>query len=181
MDFTEKTKNLLVKFWQKSWQNKLVIIVIGLFILFTISRVLSPQGQMPISSPTLKPTVTPTPVSSLTPKKISYEPTKLYYTGDEKWQSVIITPGATKDEVLLLAKELHKNNPDIHYNIFDDNKELQAYIKWETSQNDPAVYYPEAWDKQHYIGMINQMLTTEGMKWQFTSDSEKYLGIVNLE
>lgn len=172
--------------WKKKWNIKLRVVLISVFWLFIlIIGISSNQSNYEPSKISIKqvdnPTQQPTPTPSPQIKHLSHQDTPVYMIRAEKWQSVVITPGATKDEVLLLAKELHKNNPDIHYNIFDDNKELQAYIKWEISQNDSAVYYPEDWDTQHYVGMINLMLTTKGMRWQFTSDSEKYLGTVSLE
>lgn len=45
MDFTKETKNPLVKFWQKSWWSKLIVIFVGLSIFFTIISIISPQGQ----------------------------------------------------------------------------------------------------------------------------------------
>lgn len=91
MDFTEETKNPLVKFWQKSRQNKLIIIAIGLFIFFTII-LFSLPGQKsfeegyrkalkttsnPSSSPTTSsPTPSPTPTGKGAAKQISACPTK---------------------------------------------------------------------------------------------------------
>lgn len=95
-----------------------------------------------------------------TPRKFVYELEKPYFVDDEKWQTIIVPNDSTIEELTNLAKDIHKNNPEVYYNIFDNKDEFIAYQKWAISKNDQSVYFPDKWVKEHSIGMINKMLTT---------------------
>jgi len=129
--------------------------------------------------------VEPSPISSPAPerKEISYKIADTWTSnfGQETWKALIVPEDITINELLDLVKKIHQQDPGSYYEIFDNTEELPAYIKWSESDNDPEVYFPEDWDMDHHVGMINQMLTREGMKWQFTSDKEKFLGSFDLD
>jgi len=165
----------------------------------SITVAISSNIPSPLISPSPKITLNPSPSPSPTflpnpspiqkesplpsPRKINYKIAAVWtvHSGEETWKALIVPEDATRDELLDLVKTVHQKDPESYYEVFDNTEELTAYIAWSKSENDPKVYFPEEWDMKHQVGMINQMLTENGMKWQFTSDKEKYLGTIDLE
>lgn len=158
-----------------------IVLVIAFAVIGGLSNVqksisgASEDGNKTVSEASPSPQSLPSP----TPKELSYEALGSYKVGTETWGSIVISSDATKEEVIKLAKELHEKNPNTHFDIFDDKTELKAIEKWHIFGD--KVYYPEDWYFKHEVGMVNEMLTKEGLKWQFYSDSSKYLSSENLD
>lgn len=134
----------------------------------------SPTTPTQTSAQTKTPTPTLTKTPTPTPRKLSYEVTDPYWVGKERWKTIIVPRDTNLEELIDLAEEAHQKEPDTFFNIFDDKKELAAYKKWDISQNDPEVYFPEEWVKEHSVGLINKMLTTEGLKWQLYPEPSSF-------
>lgn len=175
----------------KEWvyKNKIILSIIGFIVFLVIIAPFVPKDKTSgenksgnsmvesiskTSTPSKSPVITKKPTS--TPRKITFELMKPYLDGDEKWQTIIVPIDSTIEELTNLAKDIHKNNPEIYYNIFDNKDEVLAYQKWAISRNDPSVYFPEKWVNEHSVGFINKMLTTRGLIWQLYPTPSDFWG-----
>ncbi len=76
----------------------------------------------------------------------------------EKWKIIVISKKLSNSEIITLAKKLHEKNPNIHYEMFDDDKEIDVYIAYRKHPNNRSYKYPYLWVQKHDKGMINKML-----------------------
>lgn len=85
---------------------------------------------------------------------------------------MIVVKGRLGDQELIeLAKQLHRTYRDDSMQIFDDASGIKAYENWTKNYPSSAYPYPEKWLKKHHLGMINKMLARGGAKWQLFGGS----------
>jgi len=114
----------------------------------------------------------PSQQAQLEAEAIPYRVAATYQHTGREWKAVVVAPGSTDTELVVLAKQLHADFPETSFYIFDDDSGVQAYVDASVNYPSPDFPYPEEWTRQHEIGMINRMATghaSEGtfrMKWQ---------------
>jgi hypothetical protein len=89
------------------------------------------------------------------------------------WKVIQIPPNTKREDLIKLAKHLYKMNPVVSYDLYDDDKQIKAFLDFEKYNDipmryprDPKYPFPEKWSTKHNIAMINKILTKGGAKWQ---------------
>ncbi|MCA1602187.1 MAG: hypothetical protein LC776_11280, partial [Acidobacteria bacterium] len=74
------------------------------------------------------------------------------------------SPHITGSQLIALAKHLYGKHPRQRFNIFDDDKEFQAFVDWSLHFYKPdhdRYPWPQVWLQQHHLAMINRMSPAE--------------------
>ncbi len=131
-------------------------------------------------------------------KTIAFKELTSYEKSGSTWRNIVISPEASQEDLVMLAKELHTKDPQSYFHIFDDDAEFQEYMDWDINygkvkdkdgkvkqidqclniaycrtliqQGKYAFPFPEAWGNKHEIAIINKMLNTNNMdsKWKLS-------------
>lgn len=122
-----ESKNPILSFWQKSWWSKLIVIIVGIFILSAIIGAITPQGQKGLKSgqeagskARTQTTPSPTQIPTPTPKVEAKESNN--------------TPAPTKKPAPKPTPSFNKNrgnNPvaaELAQQLFDQGNEIKRGI-----------------------------------------------------
>lgn len=178
-----------------------VIIVIGLLLL-GILKVISLAGtatlatsQASLAQKRKVATGEASSSSVATPQSdISYKELESYQKSGQTWHNIVIATELSSDNLVKLAKQIHRKNPDDSYRIFNDESKLKEFILWDQNygkvkdkdgkikdltectdftycqdlikQNKYAYPFPEDWSKVHHLGNVQQIMASGGMEWQ---------------
>lgn len=124
-----------------------------------------------VNSPVVEESVQVKPTQEDTddsPEIISFTEFPAYSKDDQEWFNIHINPESTEEQVLELAKDLHRSNPHQYYRIFDssDADSFNEYMLWDINYPSNAYPYPE-WGDEHYIGTIQEMIDFDTGKWKW--------------
>ncbi len=90
-----------------------------------------------------------------------------YEKAGRLWRNIVVSPKIKKEELITLAQQLHRENPNVSFRFFTDASKFQEFVSWDKNYPSAAYPYPKEWTKKHYLAMINQMLG----EWQlYASD-----------
>jgi len=82
----------------------------------------------------------------------------------EVWRNIVVSPNITKEQLIGLGKYLYQMHPRMRFNIFDEDKEFQAFVDWRLHFYKPdhdKYPWPQVWLKRHHLAMINRMSPAE--------------------
>jgi len=147
-----------------------------ILIIIAISMFSSGNKKDSTNKSTSTPTSIPTIMPSVTPRNISYTVKDTWIrNGSESWSSVIVPTSITRNEIIKISNELHSKFPERYYEFFDDTTELKQYVNWsKAGDNSDNLYYPEDWYLKHGLGIINKMMTKNGLVWQFFTQQDRF-------
>lgn len=139
---------------------------------------------------------------------VKFKELKSYAKSGKTWRNIVIPSGTSQKDLIALAKELHAKDAKSSFHIFDDDAKFQEYMDWDINygrikdtdgkikqidqcldvdycrtliqQEKYAFPFPEAWDKKHNIGMINQMFDTTSGKLEWKLMDSLGTGLSNL-
>jgi len=104
------------------------------------------------------------PVSSSTPtvpvaQEISYEILETYSKAGEEWHNIVVDVSLSSEGLKSLAKQLHTQNPDWRFHIFNDDTQFKAFADWDIhySEPDSKYVYPELWANKHLVASVHPM------------------------
>lgn len=91
-----------------------------------------------------------------------YKTLRSYEASRQTWNNILIPKNLTKDQIIAIARQLHKDHPTSLYNILDDDSQFDEFVQGEISLDNPS---PEKWTHIHHIAMINQMFR-DRVEWE---------------
>lgn len=93
------------------------------------------------------------------------------------WRAVVIPQNLNRDELIALARQLHKRDPVSLFHFFDDDSQYDQFRLWDQNYPDPAYPSPETWARRHYIAaMLDPPLPNGRRRWQLEArDSGMHL------
>lgn len=118
-----------------------------------------------VSKPPRPPTISAKSIPSPTPP-IAFRELERYRSAGRVWRNVVVPRNIKKEEIIALAKYLHRTDPITPFHMFDDDKEFRKFMDSDINYGIKAYPYPEAWVKRHYIAIINKILDGGGARWQ---------------
>jgi len=83
------------------------------------------------------------------------------------WRNFLIRKNVDRSDLILLAQELHRVDPNSFFKLVDDDSEFREYIDWEINYPNSSYPYPEGWATNHIIGWIIHASDTNGGHWEF--------------
>lgn len=66
-----------------------------------------------------------------------YKMLRDYKASGQTWKNILIPKKLTKDQVIAIARNLHKDNPTTSYNILDDDSRFDEFVEGEISLDNP--------------------------------------------
>ncbi len=152
----------------------------------------TPSPKQTEQSKTQTSTPTNTPITAL-----SYREVKSYQQTGQTWKMIVFSRKPTDDELKNAAREMHSKDKSSYFHLFDSDEKIQEYIDWDLNygkvrdkdgqvklppdckdisycmnlvkNQDYAYKAPEDWMKQHELGLINEMGTSNGPQWQLST------------
>lgn len=93
-----------------------------------------------------------------------------YIAIDANWTSVIVHEKTDAMQLIALAKSLHRQNPEMRYNLFDSTSKPAAIGRFERhAMTDRDEFWDEDWVTTHHLGMINLFgISRTERHWQLT-------------
>lgn len=83
------------------------------------------------------------------------------------WKDVLITGHPTGQELVAVAKALHQQFPAVRFALYNDKTEI-ANCNWNSIHYDkPSRGCGDEWRSKHYYGIVNQMGSTSGLRWEY--------------
>ncbi len=134
------------------------------------------SAATPVAKTAAKPTSTPFPPVPTVPPieltveaglKASYQPITTYRKAGINWKNILVKSGTTRDQLIEIARYIHRIDPFNSYNIFDDDVQFQRFMLWDLNYPDPMYPFPEEWTKAHLLGGIKQ--DGESKEWELTN------------
>lgn len=133
-----------------------------------------------------------TPINNLT-----YNEVTSYEIGDATWKIIVFSRKPDQNELIKSSQELHKKDNKAYYHLFDSDEKVEQFKNWDLNygkvrdkdgvvkkptdcinidycmnlvknQNIPFPAPAQSWLDQHELGIINQMMTDNGLKWQLS-------------
>lgn len=93
------------------------------------------------------------------------------------WRAIIIEKGVGKEELISLARHLHKGDPASSVRFFDDDTLFEQFRGWDENYPNPKFPSPEKWADEHYIALLNLIQDNKGRRWElWTMFSNPQLG-----
>lgn len=93
----------------------------------------------------------------------------IYGKDGGEWTFVLISPRPNQAELVRIAQLLRQKNPEMKYEIFDDQSQRAQYVSWATASPGPnRPKFPEKWVSAHGVAMILPITDRDGTKWQLT-------------
>lgn len=134
-----------------------------------------------------------TPINSLT-----YSEVTSYAIGNKTWKIIVFSRKPDQNELIKSAQELHQKDSKVYYQLFDSDEKVEQYKNWDLNygkvrdkdgvvkkpadcinvdycmnlvknQNIPFPAPDTSWLDKHELGLINQMMADDGLKWQLSN------------
>lgn len=186
----EQVQNVPMK---KAWYKKWWVITIAVFLVLSAIIGSSEEGKDKTQE-TSKPAEQMTAQSQESEPVIAYKSLGTYDKSGQEWKNLMIPAETSQDDLIKLAKQIHKEDPDGNYHIFNDDAKYQQYKDWDINygkvkdtdgkvktlnecldieycrkliqEGKYAYPYPEEW-ASHEVGLINKMFDSDSkqMKW----------------
>ncbi|MGK2848694.1 MAG: hypothetical protein ACSLEX_01350 [Minisyncoccota bacterium] len=189
---------------KKAWYKKRIKKrwAIGLIIFFFILIVGGSSDEKKKDDVTKEPAPIAQEQSVPVPQEseavIAYKNLETYDKSGQEWKNIMIPAETSQEDLIKLAKQIHKKDPNGNYHIFNDDAKFQQYKDWDINygkvkdtdgkvktideclnmeycrkliqEGKYAYPYPEEW-KSHEIGLINKMLDFDSkqMKWTLST------------
>ncbi len=90
-----------------------------------------------------------------------YKELRAYRASGQVWRNILIPKKLSKNQIIILAKELHKADATSSFNILDDDSQFEEFVNGETNIRNSS---PEKWIAIHHIAMINKMFRDK-LEW----------------
>jgi hypothetical protein len=128
-------------------------------------------APLTVSTPTPAPLPSASPVPVATPGIISYRELDSYQKFGQRWRTILVPPDTDIHSLVMLAQQLHQENPTVRYRFFDDDSRYEQYMEWYLDYPDARVDYPEEWVDAHHTAVMNYMIRpADGSKrWLLTT------------
>ncbi|MEA1080873.1 hypothetical protein [Marinobacter qingdaonensis] len=93
------------------------------------------------------------------------------YSSWSTWKVFIVPTDLNREEIISLARGVHKKYPETRVRFFDDDQKLQQQIQaekyaWDTTGEIPRTQFPTEWRKAHQIAIINDQSEKARNRWQ---------------
>lgn len=93
------------------------------------------------------------------------------YNSWSTWKVFIVQTDLGRDEIISLARGIHKKYPNTRVRFFDDDQKIQQQIQaekyaWDTTGEVPRTQFPTEWRKAHQIAIINDRSEKARNRWQ---------------
>lgn len=110
--------------------------------------------------------------SNYSPQPLEYRQLGTHDAAGKVWNDLLICDSFYDGSSLVqLAKNLHKANPQNHYQFFDDDKYYTKFANSETNYpNIKLTSEEENWIEAHHVGIISTFFYDK-LKWQLYLDS----------
>ncbi|MBI4948321.1 hypothetical protein HY844_02080 [Candidatus Berkelbacteria bacterium] len=128
---------------------------------------------------------------------LSYKIADSWEASNNSWMAVVLSrKPINNNELIDIAKKLRDKYPKNYFQFFDDDKMVNEYKEWDVNygkvfdvdgvaklptdckelsycinkvKNSDAAYpFPEDWDKEHGIAMLNEVFVNGSKKWQLS-------------
>lgn len=83
-----------------------------------------------------------------------------YEKAGSDWRNILIRRNTSRDDLIKLARKLHREDPSSYFRFLDNDEEFQQYMNWDKNYPSDFYPYPKEWTEKHHIAMINQMSGT---------------------
>ena len=133
--------------------------------------------------------------NSLKTESVKYEELESYEKSGKTWGNIIIPENTSQEDLITLAKYLHKQYPKNYFHIFDDEAKFEEFMNWDINygkvidtdgktktidkctditycrnlikQEKYAYPLPKEWSDTHEIAIINEIFNSKykSMKW----------------
>lgn len=164
--------------------------LISVFVLLVIIGSMAGAPSSPANQKTAGMGTSRTPTSK---SVIKHKELPAYQKSGKTWKNIVIEPGMPKADLIALAIDIHKKDPQGYYRIFDDDGRFQQYMDWDINygkvvdrdgkvkhvdecidvaycrelvrQGKVAYPYPEEWAKAHHLANIQLMAERGRLRW----------------
>lgn len=187
----EAQPKLKIKWYKRAWM--LPVYIFGTIIVLAIIFG-DDSSNSKKEAPKEQPNETAQNIGQATEKKlVEYKELQSYEKSGKTWRNIIIPSGTSQENLISLAKDLHKKDSKNYFHIFDDDAKFQEYMDWDINygkvkdkdgkiktidqcldiaycqslvkQQKYAYPFPEEWGNKHDIAIINEMLG----KWKLST------------
>lgn len=96
---------------------------------------------------------------------IEYRELMSAFKSGQKWRAVVVKHGTTKEELIALARRLHKEDRASNVRFFDDDAQYDAFRLHDENYPNPNFPSPEKWVRSHYLAHLFAF-KGNGNKWE---------------
>lgn len=115
---------------------------------------------------------------------LSYTEKRSYFAGGWQWRVITVQKNTTTSELLTISKALFSKYPNSRMRFFDDDKQLDQFIKRDIHFNDSTkssenVPYPAEWAKTHHKANISDRSVKAYNRWQLVGRDGKHIAFLD--
>jgi hypothetical protein len=97
-----------------------------------------------------------------------------YHSKDATWAVLIIPAKASRDCLVAYIRDLHRDNPDLRFEVFNlAAPELAQYVRWAANGMRDDYFYPEKWLSKHHVATLLPFIGTGPSDCEWTLEFEK--------
>lgn len=93
-----------------------------------------------------------------------------------RWRNFVVPHKLRIEELQLLARTVHGQDPEASLRFFDDGEDFAVYMEWDLHY--PLTRpYPEQWLREHWIATVDRVANDRGnLVWQLSDAYGRRLG-----